>query len=126
VARRWLGFAAGDVHSCASYTDGSIGCWGANTDGQLGDGTLIQSLGGVSPNVSAKIISVSASDKMTCVATTSHNGVCWGNATGYLGFFFSQNPTSVLGLTSAGVVVAGQNHSCAATNNFLTVYCWGG
>lgn len=172
--KKMAGFAAGDVHSCASYTDGSMGCWGTNTSGQLGDGTLNQSLGGVSPNVSEKIISASASDKMTCVATASRKGICWGNALGYLGFTFSQNPTAVVsgatsasrgngahmcfliddqtvqcfgnnvngqlgnastvtttgpvsvnGLTSVGIVVAGQNHSCAANNNFSTIYCWG-
>jgi alpha-tubulin suppressor-like RCC1 family protein len=31
--------AAGNWHSCARLGDGTVKCWGGNSDGQLGDGT---------------------------------------------------------------------------------------
>jgi len=34
-----LAIAAGDEHTCALMTTGSIRCWGYNLYGQLGDGT---------------------------------------------------------------------------------------
>ncbi len=35
-----VGLAAGENHTCAVLTDGSVRCWGLNESGQLGDGTL--------------------------------------------------------------------------------------
>lgn len=37
---RFSAVAAGDGHTCALDVDGSAYCWGRNSDGQLGDGTM--------------------------------------------------------------------------------------
>ena len=37
------GISAGPAHACASLASGSILCWGTNTSGQLGDGTMTDS-----------------------------------------------------------------------------------
>ncbi len=34
--------SAGYAHACARQTDGSLRCWGLNSDGQLGDGTTMR------------------------------------------------------------------------------------
>jgi cysteine-rich repeat protein len=39
--RVWQSVSAGGAHTCAIAVDGSIACWGDNTDGQLGDNTQI-------------------------------------------------------------------------------------
>jgi hypothetical protein len=39
--------AAGGNHSCAVMTDGTIRCWGENSDGELGDGTTMPSAAAV-------------------------------------------------------------------------------
>jgi hypothetical protein len=35
-----VAIATGGAHSCALMTDGTVGCWGANDWGQLGNGTF--------------------------------------------------------------------------------------
>jgi hypothetical protein len=41
-AARTLTIAAGDNHTCALVSDGSVKCWGDNSYGQLGDGTTTE------------------------------------------------------------------------------------
>lgn len=33
--------AAGSLHTCVAYADGTVSCWGLNSDGQLGNGTKV-------------------------------------------------------------------------------------
>ncbi len=39
TGQAWQAVAAGPEHSCALATDGSLWCWGSNSNGQLGIGT---------------------------------------------------------------------------------------
>jgi alpha-tubulin suppressor-like RCC1 family protein len=38
-----LSLVAGAYHTCAVASDGAAYCWGYNSDGELGDGTQIDS-----------------------------------------------------------------------------------
>jgi PKD repeat protein len=38
---RWIAIAAGEYHTVALRSDGTVWAWGKNIDGQLGDGTLV-------------------------------------------------------------------------------------
>ena len=43
--------AAGHLHTCAILTNGSVSCWGENSQGQLGDGTYIKRLTQSTPKI---------------------------------------------------------------------------
>ena len=39
--RRWMKIAAGEMHTIATMTDGTLWAWGYNADGQLGDNSTV-------------------------------------------------------------------------------------
>jgi Regulator of chromosome condensation (RCC1) repeat len=86
-ASDWAAVAAGALHTCAVKTDGTLWCWGDNTFGQLGDGSMTNSL--VPVQVSGQATDwavVTAGEFHTCAARTDHTLWCWGwNPDGQLG-----------------------------------------
>jgi hypothetical protein len=79
---------AGRAHTCARLTDGTVQCWGENSQGQLGVG--IAGPGGMTPRpvsmlADAMGLATGAAGSHVCT-TTSTGASCWGaNATGQLG-----------------------------------------
>ncbi len=121
---------AGDAHTCAIAGDGSVKCWGANGDGQLGDGTQTNRNRPVAvQGLSNGVRSLSAGGRHTCAVTVDNVVTCWGdNQAGQLGNGLNGVnllPADVNGLTGgvAGVA-AGSDHTCAAVADG-TVKCWG-
>ncbi len=122
--------ATGGGHTCALNSNGAVRCWGANHDGQLGDGTTISHqrpalVAGLSSGVTA----IAAGFSHTCALTTAGGVKCWGtNADGELGDFTQverTTPVDVINLTSGVVAIsAGDRHTCAllATGGMK---CWG-
>jgi alpha-tubulin suppressor-like RCC1 family protein len=122
--------AAGGSHSCALTTAGAVLCWGFNTSGQLGDGTVNQRntpvpVTGLSSGVAAIVMD----ENHSCALTTAGAVLCWGeNQGGQIGDGTTINrltPVPVSGLSSGVVAIAtGDRHSCALTNAGA-VLCWG-
>jgi hypothetical protein len=75
----------GTAHACALDDAGAVFCWGANTRGQLGDGTNTprddaEAVSGI------EAVSVTAGSAHTCALSVSGDVLCWGaNTAGQLG-----------------------------------------
>lgn len=123
-----LAISGGMEHTCALLADGTMRCWGGNSDGQLGDGTNSDSLAPVQVVGLSDIVAISAGAGHTCAVGSNGTAWCWGsNGAGRLGdgTTTSRNqPTPVQGITTAVDIGAGLNHSCAALTDG-TARCWG-
>ncbi|NNF09058.1 MAG: signal peptidase I [Acidimicrobiia bacterium] len=120
--------AAGDTHTCAIKTDGTVWCWGRNDKGQLGDGTTTNRTTPAQVTGITTAVAVGAGLKHTCVATSTGTVHCWGlNDHSQLGDGTTTNrttPTQATGITTATDISGGESHTCAVTGTG-TVHCWG-
>jgi alpha-tubulin suppressor-like RCC1 family protein len=68
----------GGWHACARLRDGTVRCWGKNSCGQLGDGTVVaRPLPGVAVPV-RDVEELSAGLCHTCARTRAGEVWCWG------------------------------------------------
>ena len=116
-------------YSCAVLSDGSIKCWGANNNGNLGDGTTTGRSTPVTViNLGGTATQVSTGPSRTCALLSDGTIQCWGsNFSGALGngnTTDSYTPVAVQGVTGAVSVSNGDSFSCALLNDG-TVKCWG-
>lgn len=122
--------AAGANYTCGLDTVGGMACWGRNHNGQLGDGSELDSdtplpvLGHATG-----VLDVAGGANHSCALTPSGKAKCWGrNTSGQLGNgddSDSDVPEDVDGLTTGATqIAAGQSHSCALTAAG-GVQCWG-
>lgn len=119
---------AGGWHSCAVLTDSSVRCWGANFEGQLGDGTWARSDVPVEVSGLSDVRAVDAGIAHTCALLTDGTVRCWGAdydgrlGNGSAGSSYVPVPVSELGDVAA--ISTGDYHSCALRRDG-TVRCWG-
>ena len=129
--------ALGLLHSCVLFQSGVVWCWGDNSRGQLG-------IGSVGGNASSAVlvpgltgvVSIALGGHHTCALTGVATIHCWGsNSFGQLGAVVaigsnSGSPEVVTGISvaSGGSSVAsvslGMAHSCVLFQSGV-VWCWG-
>ncbi len=135
----WSQVVSGYYHTCAiAISNSKIYCWGNNSSGQLGDGSIITSpipttvdTSGVLSGLTIKAIA--AGGYHTCVIASDDRAYCWGNnGSGQLGNNSTTNSSIPVAVDTSGVlngltvkaISAGYNFTCAIASDNNT-YCWG-
>jgi alpha-tubulin suppressor-like RCC1 family protein len=80
--------SGGLQHVCSLRTNGTIACWGANDQGQLGDTTTMPNYknGVAVSGLPGPATSIAAANQSTCARIADGTVVCWGaNSNGMLG-----------------------------------------
>jgi len=118
-----------DGHSAAALSDGTVWCWGANRDGQLGDGTTNSSSSPVKVvGLPARAVSLAAGLHHTVALLENGTVWCWGrNTNGQLGNnskTSSYRPVQVSNIATAMAIAAGDDHTVALLSDG-SVWCWG-
>ena len=128
----------GTEHTCALDTEGTVYCWGANNDKQLGDNTGTDKLypTKVYTDVALKdkkIVNIDTGRDHTCAVDENSKIYCWGaNMKGQVGVGYTSanyNPvavdmTGVLKDKNISEISCGYNSSCVLDENGKA-YCWG-
>lgn len=148
TGRTAIALDVGAAHACVILDDGAVKCWGNNTNGQLGIGTvephgdqpgeLGDALPAVDLGTGRTALQVAAGEAFTCALLDDHSVKCWGfNGHGELGQgdtrFRGDEPKEMgdalravdLGTGRNAVsIAAGLTSACALLDD-ATVKCWG-
>jgi alpha-tubulin suppressor-like RCC1 family protein len=123
------GVSAGDGYTCATTTNGQLYCWGWNGEGELGNGSLVNSSVPVQvTDLANSVASVTTGLYHTCARKSDNTLWCWGvNEDGELGngnTTDNSRPVQVSGLSNVAAVAVGDYHTCARTTD-NKLWCWG-
>jgi putative nucleotidyltransferase with HDIG domain len=134
---------AGSAHSCVVNDDGTAWCWGRNSQGRLGDGTItssrtpVQVVGPGGVGFLTGAVDIGTGRDHSCAARANGTAWCWGrDVGGQLGDGSPASNSSVpvqvvgpggvgflTGVTSISEGSGREDHSCAAQST--TIWCWG-
>ncbi|MGC4094749.1 MAG: hypothetical protein QM756_43890 [Polyangiaceae bacterium] len=121
--------SAGNDSTCALKTDGTVWCWGANSEGQLGDNSTTARIAPVAvQGLTTTAVAIDEGTFHGCAALSDGSAMCWGlNGNGELGNSSTTNShvaVPVTSMTGAIAVSAGIYSSCALRADG-TAACWG-
>jgi alpha-tubulin suppressor-like RCC1 family protein len=106
-------------HTCALLMDGQVKCWGANTSGQLGDGswqTRLTPTSVLGLSDASSFAAIDSYDKV-CVVTQSKNVKCWGES--------SNSPSLVPGLEDVKMATLNVDNSMCIVTTQNRIICRG-
>jgi alpha-tubulin suppressor-like RCC1 family protein len=127
------------LYNCLVYTSGQLGCWGTESQGELGDGDPPTTQTGTGPAATPNIgLATSASAiatgaAHTCMVDQNRAITCWGDdSSGQLGIALTAGtqesapgPKVLGGQANAKLITAGAKFTCY-TNELDVVVCFGG
>ena len=119
---------AGETYTCARQTNTAVVCWGDNSVGQLGDGTLTsRETPGRIMSATNNAAEVSAGRVSACMRLGTGHVYCWGNnppaGIGTAGAP-ARVPAEVAGIVDAIQISTGHQHACVLHATGV-VSCWG-
>jgi alpha-tubulin suppressor-like RCC1 family protein len=120
--------AVGKFQACALRSDRTVACWGANTWGQLGDGTTTDHFTPVETVLPAAATQLESGAGFNCALLGDGRVACWGHN----GFFQigdgttgpALNPEIVALPAMATSIAVGPRSACAILVSG-DLYCWG-
>jgi alpha-tubulin suppressor-like RCC1 family protein len=114
-------------HQCA-ISDGAVYCWGDNSAGELGNGTLASATAPTRIASPLQFTRVATGARHSCALAADGTVWCWGEGThgrlGNGGVAGSATPVQVAGGLRFTALSAGFFHSCAVATDGAA-YCWG-
>jgi alpha-tubulin suppressor-like RCC1 family protein len=119
----WKIVSAGEQHSVALKTDGTLWAWGNNDDYQLGDGTTNPKISPYQLGTATNWFNISAGYKHTLAIKADKSLWSWGdNLYGRLGYSISGSgdgslPTKVSNDLNWNLISAGGSHSLTLKND---------
>jgi alpha-tubulin suppressor-like RCC1 family protein len=120
--------AAGEEHSLALLSNGTVLAWGDNHEGQLGNGTTRTSAVPVPVTGLTRVTAIAAGSLFSLALLSDGTVMAWGdNRDGQLGngtLTNSSVPVPVTGLTGVTEIAAGTRHALAVLSNGTAV-AWG-
>jgi len=138
ASKRAIAISAGENHSAALCSDGTVVCWGRNTNGELGNASNTQSNIPVAVSLTGAlaartVVALSCGQSHTLALLADGAVAAWGlNASGQLGNgSTTASNVPVLVSTSGalsgkrGVEIAAGGHSSIVGNSDGTLVAWG-
>lgn len=132
---RFAYIVAADQYTCALTTDARAYCWGDNSYGELGDGTIDDSdnAGPQAVIGGHRFSAISAQEDFTCALTTRGEAYCWGHnlydgnsqlGDGTEADSNEAGPQAVIGGLRFTAIQVGSDGACGLTSRG-EAYCWG-